>query len=166
MKPPAIPPDEIQRLEALKNLKILDTPPEERFDRVTRLAADIYEVPIAVLTLVDANRQWFKSYYGLNINETTREISFCGHTILSDKVFTIPDASLDPRFSDNPLVTHEPFIKFYAGISLKNKEGYKIGSLAIIDRRPRNLREENLLSLTDLARIAETELNSDRKSVV
>ncbi|MBI3593381.1 MAG: response regulator [Nitrospirae bacterium] len=144
----------------MENIKILDTDPEERFDRITRLAANFYDMPISVLTLVDANRQWFKSSYGLKINETTRDISFCGHTILSDKFFIIPDALLDPRFLDNPLVTHEPFIRFYAGISLRNEEGYKIGSLAIIDRRPRNLQEENLLSLTDLAKIAETELNS------
>lgn len=118
---PAFPLDEANRLATLRGLNILDTPPEERFDRLTRLAQQLINVPIAVVSLVDSNRQWFKSCQGLDASETPRNISFCGHAILDNELFVIPDALLDTRFSDNPLVTGAPNIRFYAGQPLKGK---------------------------------------------
>lgn len=115
MLEPPIPPDEQQRLAVLRSLHILDTPPEERFDRITRTAQRLFNVPIALISLIDAHRQWFKSCQGLPVSETPRGISFCGHAILADTPLIIPDALLDPRFADNPLVTGEPRIRFYAG---------------------------------------------------
>jgi len=115
MQQPAIPDNETQRLAALHALDVLDTPPEERFDRITRIAARLMDVPICLVTLVDANRQWFKSCIGLDASETPRDISFCGHAILAPEALVIPDAAADPRFADNPLVAGEPRIRFYAG---------------------------------------------------
>ena len=115
MIPPAIPPDEATRLVALRSLGILDTPPEERFDRLTRLACRAFDVPIAIISLVDGNRQWFKSRQGVDLAETAREISFCGHGIVGDGLFLVPDAAGDERFRDTPMVTGAPHIRFYAG---------------------------------------------------
>ena len=142
----------------LRALNVLDSQPEERFDRLTRLAKRLFGVPIALVSLVDENRQWFKSCQGLDASETTRDISFCGHAILEDGVFLIPDATLDERFHDNPLVTHEPEIRFYAGCPLTATNGSKLGTLCIIDRQPREFDEDDLASLRDLARMAEQEL--------
>ncbi|MCW5853174.1 MAG: response regulator [Anaerolineae bacterium] len=155
-----LPTNERARLAALRALHILDTPPEERFDRITRIATRLFDVPIAVVTLVDVNRQWFKSCIGLPDDETPRSISFCAHAILNDDVFVIPDATLDPRFRDNPLVTDEPYIRFYAGQPLKGPGGHNIGTLCVIDRRPRTLSSADRQSLVDLAQWAENELNS------
>src|SRR5476649_2442364 len=110
-----LPANEPQRLEALRALNLLDTPPEERFDRITRLAARILGVPMAGVVLVDENRQFFKSCYGLDLVETNRNISFCAHAILENKQMVVPDAKLDVRFADNPLVTGESNIRFYIG---------------------------------------------------
>ena len=110
----AIPLDEAKRLATLQALHILDTPPEERFDRLSRLAQRLFNVPIVLISLVDANRQWFKSRQGLSVSETPRDISFCSHAILHEDALVIPDTTLDPRFLDNPLVTGEPSIRFYA----------------------------------------------------
>lgn len=150
--------DETTRMETLRALDILDTAPEERFDRLTRLARRLFGVPIALVSLVDDNRQWFKSRSGLDVSETSRDISFCGHAILGDDVFQIADASKDKRFSDNPLVINEPHIRFYAGRPLAAANGSKLGTLCIIDRQPRTLSGQDKALLNDLAMMAEQEL--------
>jgi diguanylate cyclase (GGDEF)-like protein len=155
---PGIPADEATRLATLRALNILDSSPEERFDRLTRLAKRLFGVPIALVSLVDANRQWFKSCVGIGASETGRDISFCGHAILGDDIFLIPDATLDARFHDNPLVVGEPKIRFYAGCPLKVPNGSKLGTLCLIDREPRDLDEDDRALLKDLARMAEQEL--------
>ena len=131
MKSPPLPPDESARIEALRALDVLDTQTEERFDRITRIAKNLFGVSIALVGLVDEHRQWFKSRQGLEASETPRDISFCGHAILGEEIFVVPDASLDPRFSDNPLVTGEPKIRFYAGYPLALPSGCKVGTLCI-----------------------------------
>ncbi|NND64743.1 MAG: GAF domain-containing protein, partial [Gammaproteobacteria bacterium] len=128
---PAIPSDEKARIEALHSLNILDTETEERFDRLTRLAKRMFDVDIALVSLVDVNRQWFKSCQGLDASETPRDISFCGHAILGEDAFVIPDAVKDDRFKFNPLVTGEPFIRFYAGIPLRYADGSKLGTVCL-----------------------------------
>ncbi len=158
MEKPAIPLNEATRMDTLRGLNILDTSPEERFDRLARLARRLFGVPIALVSLVDENRQWFKSCQGLNASETPRDISFCGHAILGDDIFVIPDARQDERFHDNPLVTGEPYIRFYAGCPLNVPNGGNLGTLCIIDREPRALNEDDLALLRDLARMAEQEL--------
>lgn len=158
MKTPEIPKDEEARLETLRSLNILDTSSEERFDRLTRMAKRMFDVPIALVSLVDENRQWFKSCIGLNVKETPRDISFCGHAILGDRIFIIPDATKDERFADNPLVTNEPHIRFYAGCPLRFTDGSRLGTLCIIDKKPRNLSDDDLEALKDLASTAEREL--------
>ena len=158
MKIPDSPPDEEARLKALRSLNVLDTPSEDRFDRLTRLAKRMFDVPIALVSLVDENRQWFKSCIGLNVSETPRDISFCGHAILGNEIFIIPDATEDERFSDNPLVLNEPYIRFYAGCPLRYLDGSMLGTLCIIDTQPRVLNREDLDALKDLAELAEHEL--------
>ncbi len=158
VKEPDSPSDETQRLETLRSLDILDTASEERFDRVTRMAKRMFDVPIAIVSLVDENRQWFKSCLGLDVSETPRKVSFCGHAILDDAVFVIEDATADPRFADNPLVVGEPQIRFYAGCPLSVIDGHKLGTLCIIDRKPRRLSDEDLGLLRDLAAMVEREL--------
>lgn len=158
MDKPNIPAEESCRMETLRSLGILDTLPEERFDRLTRMAKRIFDVPIALVSIVDENRQWFKSCMGLSVSETPRDISFCGHSILGHDIFLVPDASEDPRFADNPLVTEEPHIRFYAGCPLKAYNGQRMGTLCIIDRKPRHLSQEELETLSDLASMAEQEL--------
>ena len=158
MKKPDIPEDEEARLKALRSLNVLDTPSEERFDRLTRLAKRMFDVPIALVSLVDENRQWFKSCIGLDVSETPRDISFCGHAILDNKIFIISDTKKDERFSDNPLVLNEPYIRFYAGCPLRNLDGSRLGTLCIIDTQTRFLNDEDLDALKDLAELAEHEL--------
>lgn len=158
MKKPEMPETEALRLQSLRALNILDTLPEERFDRVTRMAKRLFHVPIALVSLVDENRQWFKSNDGLSITETARDISFCGHAILGNSTFYINDTLEDERFSDNPLVTGEPNIRFYAGHPLSAANGEKIGTLCIIDREPKKLTPEDLMALSDLAYTVEQEL--------
>ncbi len=158
MKSPVTPPDENKRLETLRTLQILDTAPEERFDRLTRMAKRMFGVPISLVSLVDMDRQWFKSKQGLDATETPRDISFCGHAILGDDVFLIPNALEDERFADNPLVTGAPDIRFYAGSPLKVTNGSKLGTLCLIDREPREFDEEDLALLRDLAAMAEQEI--------
>lgn len=158
MKTPPFPEDEPERLEALRGLDILDTPLEARFDRVTRLAQQLFQVPIALVSLVDADRQWFKSQQGLGATETPRDISFCGHAILGDAIFVVPNALEDGRFADNPLVCGVPDIRFYAGAPLHSSSGHRVGTLCIIDRRPRSFSGEELRGLRDLADCVEAEL--------
>lgn len=160
MKAPDNPANEKERIKDLRSLNILDTNPEERFDRLTRMARRIFDVDIALVSLVDENRQWFKSKVGLDACETGRDISFCGHAILGNEIFVIEDALQDERFSDNPLVTDEPNIRFYAGTPLRSMNGNKLGTLCIIDRQPRVMDEEDLATLRDLAEMAEGELSA------
>lgn len=158
MQAPEVPADEIERLEALIALGLLDSPVEERFDRVTRLACALFSVPIALVCLVDSDRQWFKSRQGLAAAETARDISFCAHAISSDAPFVVADALDDPRFADNPLVVGAPHIRFYAGIPLLSRKGLRVGTLCIIDRGPRSMSGQQIAQLTDLASIAQDEL--------
>lgn len=158
MQIPPVPQDERRRLDTLRSLNILDSSPEERFDRLTRLARRLFGVPVALVSLVDEKRQWFKSCQGLEVRETAREVSFCGHAILQDDVLLVPDAALDERFQDNPLVLDDPAIRFYAGCPLQVPNGSRLGTLCLIDREPREFDEDDLTLLRDLARMAEQEL--------
>ncbi len=158
MLAPGKPDNEAVRVKNLQSLKLLDTAPEERFDRLTRLARRLFDVPIALVSLVDANRQWFKSNAGLDATETPRSVSFCAHAILQDHIMEISDAELDERFRDNPLVTGLPGIRFYAGHPLGLEDGSKLGTLCLIDTRPRTLNEEERELLRDLASMAEQEM--------
>lgn len=160
MQKPAEPANEIKRIKSLEALKILDTPFDESYDRITRLAQAIFSVPIALVSLVDTNRQWFKSCVGLPVRETGRDISFCGHAILEKEPFIIPDASEDERFADNPLVTEAPNIRFYAGRPLVTLDGNAIGTLCIIDQIPRQLSPADIIKLHDLASMVEKELHN------
>ncbi len=137
--PAPTPPSEERRLAALYEYELLDTPSEDLFDSFTRLAARLCDTPISLITLVDRDRQWFKSSVGLDVRETPREVAFCAHTILGDGPFEVRDASADPRFADNPLVTGDPEIRFYAGYPLRSTDGEAIGTVCVIDRKPRTL---------------------------
>ena len=158
MKPAPKPADEASRLAELRALALLDTGPEERFDRVTRLAQRLFDVPIALVSLVDADRQWFKSHPDLETSETPREVAFCGWVILDDKVMQVPDATVDPRFEGNPLVVEDPGIRFYAGVPISGPAGSRLGTLCLIDREPRRLSESDEASLRDLAEMIENEI--------
>lgn len=158
MQKPGIAPKEGDRLDSLRAMNVLDTPSEERFDRLTRIAKRLFDVPVALVSLIDKDRQWFKSCEGLNLREIPRDISFCGHTILSNDVLVVADTSQDGRFSDNPLVLNEPYIRFYAGAPLKSSDGHKVGTFCIMDRQPGSLSDEDLLALKDLISMAEREL--------
>jgi two-component system, sensor histidine kinase and response regulator len=151
------PPDEEKRIASLKSLEILDTSPEERFDRITRVTAEVFGVPYALISLVDSNRQWFKSCHGLDIQETPRDISFCAHAILGEDIFYVPDTKSDPRFAESPLVT-EGNIRFYAGIPLAGPGHQMIGTLCIMDRYPRELTEADKQLLRDLGSWAHAEI--------
>ncbi|RNL66343.1 GAF domain-containing protein [Zhongshania marina] len=158
MEIPRTPDNESKRLASLQSLNILDTPFEERFDRITRFASELFDVPIALVSLIDQDRQWFKSAQGLDVRETSRAISFCGHTILSRNIMSTADASVDERFFDNPLVLGEPYIRFYAGCPLLAEDGNALGTLCLIDRRPRILSQDDLDVFRDLALIIEREI--------
>ena len=136
---PPTPVNESRRLAALLELELLDTPAEAMFDNITALAAQICETPIALISLVDAERQWFKSRQGLGASETPRELAFCAHAINGEALFEVENALLDPRFRHNPLVTGAPDIRFYAGMPLADGEGHNLGTLCVIDRQPRQL---------------------------
>lgn len=153
MKSADLPLNENKRLEALYQYSLLDTLPEQEFDDITKIASEICQTPISLISLLDTNRQWFKSHLGLNVSETPREYAFCAHAINSpDKIFTINDAREDIRFSDNPLVTGYPNVIFYAGVPLVNPEGYSLGTLCVIDNKPRELTESQLSSLDALSK--------------
>ena len=160
MTPAPLPQDEAERLDALQRYEILDTEPEQKFDDLTLLASHICQVPIALISLVDAERQWFKSKVGLTTSQTSRSISFCGHAILEDDVMVVPDAAADARFSDNPIVTGEPNVRFYAGAPLVTPDGHALGTLCVLDRVPRDLTAAQLDALRALARqvVAQLEL--------
>lgn len=133
----AVSQAEAERLDALESYGIVDTDFEETYDRLTRLAAAMFACPISALSLVDRERQWFKSMQGLPVRETPRDIAFCSHAIAQRGVFVVPDARLDPRFESNPLVVSAPFIRFYAGVPLRSPEGQALGTICIIDGKPR-----------------------------
>lgn len=160
MKTPETPANETERLASLRSLGLLDTPPEERFDTITRLAARMFGVPIAYISLVDENRQFLKSRVGLDFCETGRDVSFCGHAILKTEPLIIPDTLLDERFADNPQVVGEPFTRFYAGLPLQGPgpEGLNIATLCLMDRTPRQLSDAEIQQLKLLGQIAEREL--------
>lgn len=146
-----IPTNESRRLKVLWQYDVLDTVPEEVFDDLTELAAYICEAPIALISLVDEDRQWFKARVGVTIKETTRDISFCAHAILSQSLFIVPDAAKDPRFKDNPLVTGPQKIRFYAGAPLVTPDGHALGTLCVLDKKPRKLRPQQEQALRVLA---------------
>lgn len=158
MLPPK-PENENHRLRVLRKLDLLDTAPEERFDRISAIAQKLFDVPIVLVTLVDGERQWFKSNRGLEVQETARDISFCGHAILGDELFEVEDALEDLRFADNPLVTGHPGIRFYAGVPVAALDGSKLGTLCLIDSRPRQLSDDQRRMLIDLALLVEAQLN-------
>ncbi len=150
--------DEGLRLRKLRQYNLLDTPREEAFDRITRLVTAVLNVPIAAVTLVDHDRQWFKSEQGLNITQTPREQSFCAHAMLGDQPMVVRDASLDPRFSVNPLVTGSPDIRFYVGVPLRAADGTPLGALCGIDTKPRDIDQRELDILGDLANLTMEQL--------
>lgn len=162
MKPAPSHPRERERIARLKSYEILDTGFDEKFDRLTRLAASLLGTPIATITLVDSDRQWFKSRVGLDGREGPRETSFCGHAILGPGLMVVEDASKDERFADNPLVTGEPHIRFYAGAPLVDKDGLELGTLCVIDRKPRVLADDERRILADLAGMAVDEMDLHR----
>jgi diguanylate cyclase (GGDEF)-like protein len=164
MKPAPTPLNEESRIATLRLLNILDTEPEERFDRLTRMAKKLFSVPIAAITLVDTDRQWFKSSIGLSARETPRDIAFCSHAILGDDVFLVPDASSHESFSDNPLVVGDPNIRFYAGCPLKVGDA-NLGTLCVIDNKPHEFGEEDLQMLKDLAGMVAEELTAVQLAV-
>lgn len=160
MLTPDLPLNERERLQALQATGLLDTPPDERFDRLTRLACQCFAVPIALVSLVDENRQWFKSRQGLDACETGRDVSFCGHAIVqgSGDMLVVPDASCDERFADNPLVTAQPRVIFYAGAVLRDAQGHALGTLCIIDHQPRQFDGRMQHTLRDLADCVQDEI--------
>lgn len=161
MQAPEIPPDEAARQTALERLFLLSTPLEERFERVTRLARRLFQAPICAFTLVDGKRQWFKSEQGLGISETSRDVSFCGHTILDDETLIVADALQDARFHDNPLVTGYPHIRFYAGQPVHSPDGHRIGTLCVMDSQPRLFGKQEIEDLRDLTVMLELELRNN-----
>ena len=165
LKPPS-PLNETQRLMSLQALRILDTPAEERFDRIARMAQRMFDVETCLISLVDGNRQWFKSRQGLDAGDTDRDISFCGHAILGEEVFVVGDAAADPRFEDNPLVTGPPHIRFYAGCPVRSPDGHRIGTLCLIDPKPRGFPPAEQEILRDLAALVDDELRVTGQSTV
>ncbi len=163
---PAKPDNEKQRLETLRGYEILDTEPEASFDDLTFLASYLCETPVALISLVDADRQWFKSKVGVSLLETSRDIAFCASAILQPDVFIVPDASQDERFADNPLVAAEPKIRFYAGAPLMI-HGQALGTLCVVDRVSRELRPEQLEALRALSRqvVAQLDLRRNLKQL-
>ena len=156
--------DEATRLVALAASGLIDTPPEERFDRIVRLASLVTGSPIALVSLLTSTRQWFKARVGLAAQETPREWAFCSHAVLQEEPFVVEDAAADPRFRDNPLVQGEPRIRFYAGVPVRDKSGQALGTLCVIDREPRKLRAAELQALLDLAAIASEEAQEPPRS--
>ena len=161
---PSLPETEKRRLEVLWQYEVLDSMPEEVFDDLVELAAYICEAPIALITLVDEQRQWFKSQVGISIKETTRDISFCTHAIAHQHLFVVPDTLADPLFAKNPFVVSKPKIRFYAGAPLLTADGHSLGTLCVLDKVPRQLRPDQGKALQVLARHVMSHLESRRSS--
>lgn len=156
--------EEALRLDALEAQKITDTPQDESFDRIVRLACAATETPVGLISFVDGERQWFKSRVGLDLCETPREQAFCAHGLHSDEVMVVEDAAADPRFADNPLVTCEKGIRFYAGAPLRTREGFNLGTLCVIDHVPRRIGERDQGLLRDMAAIVVNELELRKRA--
>jgi two-component system, NtrC family, sensor kinase len=161
-----MPENEQARVAALQKYAILDSEPEQGFDDLTLLASYICETPIALISLVDENRQWFKSKVGVSASETSRDVAFCSTAILQNDVFVVPDALQDERFRNNPLVVSEPNIRFYAGAPLITEEGYALGTLCVIDRTPREFGVEQRDALTALSRLVLAQLEFRRNLIL
>ncbi len=159
-----IPRNETKRLKVLWQYEVLDTVPEEVFDDLTELAARICEAPMALISLVDEDRQWFKSKVGVTLGETSRDHSFCAYAITQPGLFIVPDATKDPRFANNPLVIAEPRIRFYAGAPLITPDGHALGTLCVIDKVPRELRPDQEEALRILAHHVVSQLELRRRS--
>jgi len=160
-----LPTNEHLRLAALRRYEVLDTDADAVFDELTQLAGEICEVPIALVSLVDDHRQWFKSKIGLDAPESPRDYSFCAHAILQEKVFEVPDTLADKRFADNPLVLGAPNVRFYAGVPLVTNEGFPLGTLCVVDQKARRLNEKQAQSLRVLGRQVIAQLELRRKMV-
>ncbi len=160
-----VPKNERKRLEVLWQYDVLDTVPEQVFDDLTELAASICEAPIALITLVDEKRQWFKSKFGVSVSETSRGVSFCAHAIVQQELFIVPDATRDERFANNPLVLAEPKIRFYAGAPLFTPDGHALGTLCVIDKVPHVLRPDQKRALQILSRHVMTQLELRRHAL-
>lgn len=157
---PPLTPDEPFRLAALRQTNVLDSPIEERFERMTRMVCKLMHVPVSAISMVDSDRQWFKSMQGHSATQTPRCISFCGHAILDREIMVVPDATKDVRFLDNPLVVGVPNIVFYAGCPLRSPEGMNIGVLCAIDHKPREMSEDDFETMHDVAAMIESELQT------
>ena len=162
MKAP-LPDNEAERLKALYEFEMLDTAAEKSFDDLTRLATYICKTPMAAITLIDSDRQWFKSRVDISESETSRDISFCSHAILQDGPLVIPNATKDERFADNPFVTNEFHLRFYAGSPLVSSDGYNLGALCVIDTVPRELTDGQLAALRALSRQVVTQFELRRQ---
>ena len=165
MQKPIIPINESDRLEALNRYHILDTLPEQEYEDLTQLAAEICGTPIALISLIDRDRQWFKSKVGLDVSETPRDISFCGHAVADGAFLNVPDTTQDNRFADNPLVAKDPRIRFYAGMPLKTSDNFTLGTLCVIDYQPRNLTEKQIQQLESLSRLVISQFELRRNNV-
>ncbi len=156
------PANESDRVKSLALYQILDTMPEGVFDEITFLASYICGCPIATISIIDSERQWYKSRIGIDATETSRDISFCAHTIRQNEPLIVEDATHDPRFMDNPVVVQEPHVRFYAGVSLVNRDGFALGTLCVVDTQPRQLSEEQIVALDALSRHVVTHLELRR----
>lgn len=164
IKPP-LPDNEQARLALLHELLLLDTPPEERMDKIVEFASAEFDVPVCLISLIDSDRQWFKARVGVDTTESPRDTSFCAHAILQDALLVVPDALLDPRFHDNPIVSGPPHVRFYAGAPLKCKDGLAIGTLCLIDTRPRTLDTVERAILESLRDLTVLELTMSQDDV-
>ena len=166
MGTPIMSPNEAARVSALQKYAILDSEPEQAFDDLTLLASYVCKTSMALISLIDEDRQWFKSRVGISATETSRDIAFCSTAIQQPDVFVVPDALQDERFRTNPLVVSEPNIRFYAGVPLINEDGYALGTLCVIDRTPRNLAPEQETALKALGRLALMQMEFRRNLIL